>query len=186
MGFEENHFHGTCRKPRQKCPPYPPKAARNPHVLHPTLDLSLHPHRRPKNSLLARQQALPGAPLPGDSIMGNLRWHWRLAKRVHSELVVPSELLKWTWGWNWGRAGGTLMRREEGEVIRGETAAPARNCPAEGGMLASCHRRQSKRPREGTVAGGRFLSDGPFNSQTAFSSLARGRLPPPLLLKLSP
>ena len=50
------------------------------------------------------------------------------------------------------------MRREEGEVIRGETAAPARNCPAEGGMLASCHQRQIKRPREGTVAGCHFVS----------------------------
>lgn len=74
MGLEENHFHETCRKPRQKCPPRPPKAARNPHELHPTLDLSLRPQRRPKNSLLARQQALPlhpGVPLPRDSIVEN-------------------------------------------------------------------------------------------------------------------
>ena len=66
--------HETCRKPRQKCPPRPPKAARNPHELHPTLDLSLRPQRRPKNSLLARQQALPlhpGVPLPRDSIVEN-------------------------------------------------------------------------------------------------------------------
>lgn len=58
MGLEENHFHGTCRKLRQNVP-HAPKAARKSSCAHPALDLLLHPQRRPKNSLLARQQAPP-------------------------------------------------------------------------------------------------------------------------------
>lgn len=140
MGLEENHFHGICRKLRQKCPPSPPKAARNPHVLHPTLDLLLHPQRRPKNSLLARQQASPlhpRVPLPRDSIVENPPRHPPPGQGRGFELLAPREPLKWTWQERRGRAGGTLLRWEEGGVIRGETAAPVGNCPLEAGRLAS-------------------------------------------------
>lgn len=56
MGLEKGRFHGTCRKTKTKYPPYPPKATRNPHVIHSTRELSPYQWKGPEVSLLARQR----------------------------------------------------------------------------------------------------------------------------------
>lgn len=60
MGFEENHLHGTYRKPSQNMSHIPSKSSKNlSRVLQPSLELALRQRLTPENSLHARQQSVP-------------------------------------------------------------------------------------------------------------------------------